>query len=63
MRLTGVEYARALAGRTASRLFAAHPMVLRSDKIEIENSGPDVSESEEAVEMDGFRPFVRNFLN
>jgi hypothetical protein len=38
-------------------------MVLRSDKIEIENSGPDVSESEEAVEMDGFRPFVRNFLN
>jgi hypothetical protein len=35
------------------------PMVLRSDKTEIENSE---SESE-AVEMEVSRPFVRNFLN
>jgi hypothetical protein len=36
-------------------------MVLRSDKIEIENSEPEVNESEEAVEMEVSRPFVRNF--
>jgi ribose transport system substrate-binding protein len=36
-------------------------MVLRSDKIEIDNSEPEVSESEEAVEMEVSRPFVRNF--
>jgi hypothetical protein len=61
MRLTGVEYARGLAGRTASRLFAA--ALWSCVAIEIENSWPEVSESEEAVEMEVFRPFVRNFLN
>ncbi len=35
------------------------PVVLRSDKIEIENLEPEANESEEAVEMEVSRPFVR----
>src|SRR6266849_2735672 len=43
--------------------FRDRPMVSRSDKLEIENSGPELSKSEEAVEVEVTRPFVRNFLN
>ena len=38
------------------------PGVLRSDEIEIENSGAEVSESEEAVGMEVSRLSARNFL-
>ena len=61
MRLTGVEYERALPGRTTSRLFAA--ALWSSDKIEIENSRPEVSISKEAVKMEVTCPLVRNFPN
>jgi hypothetical protein len=36
-------------------------MALRRDNIEIENSRPEVNESEEAVEMEVSHPFVRKF--
>src|SRR5258708_24229179 len=41
--------------------FRDRPMVSRGDKVEIENSGAEVSE--EAVEVEATRPFVRNFPN
>ncbi len=43
--------------------FRDRAMVSRSDKLETENSGPVVSESEEAVEGEVTLPFVRTFPN
>ena len=63
MRLTGVEYDRGTARKNLIASFRDRPMASRSDKLEIENSGPELSESEEAVEVEVTRPFVRNFPN
>ena len=57
-RLTGVEYERAIPEDGIASLGDC-TVVLRNDKIEIENLEPEANESEEAVEMEVSRPFVR----